>query len=283
MYEPIYNRNQQKMNTIKQAVWLGIAYVLVKWAIIATVGAYLYKTGHWNNWYFLLIPAIGLILFKLLGKRIFNTVTIPVYSGIFNNTIAKYYPADASEIQSKVLEQYVDLSKDTAFALHSKNPIDRRLDFCSYFLALIKTLDQRNENFATIRLICLEVVTEYVRPKNKLQAYIKKLIPGLIHTWLAQRLLQKFHNKVSKNENPEGFIANIITAKEETFGFGYGVDILECGICKLFQKHSYSKYASILCEVDEITSGLAGLKLIRTGTIAKGAKKCDFRFMKVTH
>lgn len=57
-------------------------------------------------------------------------------------------------------------------------------------------------------------------------------------------------------------------------------DILECGICKLFKKHNYEKYSSILCEVDEITSRLAGLKLIRTGTIALGAKKCDFRFKK---
>ncbi|MFI5156145.1 MAG: L-2-amino-thiazoline-4-carboxylic acid hydrolase [Chitinophagales bacterium] len=41
------------------------------------------------------------------------------------------------------------------------------------------------------------------------------------------------------------------------------------------------KYASILCEVDKVTSGLAGLDLIRTGTIALGAKKCDFRFKKI--
>jgi hypothetical protein len=33
--------------------------------------------------------------------------------------------------------------------------------------------------------------------------------------------------------------------------------------------------------VDEITSSLAGLKLIRTGTIALGAKKCDFRYQKL--
>ena len=47
------------------------------------------------------------------------------------------------------------------------------------------------------------------------------------------------------------------------------------------KKHNYQKYASILCEVDEITSSLAGLKLIRTGTITNGAKKCDFRFQKL--
>jgi hypothetical protein len=127
------------------------------------------------------------------------------------------------------------------------------------------------------------VVTEFVRPKNKMQLYIKKLIPRLINTWLAQRLLKILNQKISKNQNPEDFIANIITDKEETFGLGYGIDILECGICKLFQKHNYYRYSSILCEVDEITSALAGLKLVRTGTIANGAKKCDFRFIKETN
>ncbi|MDB5014511.1 MAG: hypothetical protein JWQ25_2713, partial [Daejeonella sp.] len=54
------------------------------------------------------------------------------------------------------------------------------------------------------------------------------------------------------------------------------------GICKLFNKHNYQKYSAILCEVDEITSALAGLELIRKGTIARGATKCDFRFKKLT-
>jgi hypothetical protein len=54
--------------------------------------------------------------------------------------------------------------------------------------------------------------------------------------------------------------------------------MIECGICKLFEKHNYGKYTSIPCEVDELTSGLAGLKLIRNGTIALGATKCDFSF-----
>ncbi|MES1225940.1 MAG: L-2-amino-thiazoline-4-carboxylic acid hydrolase, partial [Bacteroidota bacterium] len=95
-------------------------------------------------------------------------------------------------------------------------------------------------------------------------------------------LLKTFNKRVSNNENVNGFVATIITGKNETYGFGYGVDILECGICKLFNKHNYQKFSSILCEVDEVTSALAGLKLIRTGTIALGAKKCDFRFKKET-
>lgn len=42
---------------------------------------------------------------------------------------------------------------DTNFASTSKNPIDRRLDFCAYFLALVKTLDKKGEPYETTRRI----------------------------------------------------------------------------------------------------------------------------------
>jgi hypothetical protein len=84
--------------------------------------------------------------------------------------------------------------------------------------------------------------------------------------------------KINAKGHPEGFLAKVITDKNETYGLGYGIDILECGICKLFVKNSAQKYTSILCEVDRITSTLAGLDLVRSGTLAGGAEKCDFRF-----
>lgn len=182
---------------------------------------------------------------------------------------------------SEIENYYLIISKDTSFASTSANPIDKRLDFSAYFLALIMTLDKLNEPFDNIRKICLEITTQYVKPKNKIQAFIKRLFPKLTNTWFGQFLIKSLHKKVSVNKQPGGFIANIITDKEDTYGLGYGVDILECGICKLFSKHNLQKYASILCEVDEITSELAGLKLIRKGTIANGAIKCDFRFQRI--
>ena len=181
---------------------------------------------------------------------------------------------------AEVDHQFQIISVDTQFAATSHNPIDKRLDFSSYFLSLIKVLDLQGETFDSIRKICLEVVTEYVRPKNKIQQLLKRLPPKLIDMRLASVFLKAFNKRVSTNSNPQGFVANIITDKQKTYGLGYGIDILECDICKLFKKHHYEKYASILCEVDEITSGFAGLKLIRTGTIELGAKKCKFRFKK---
>lgn len=202
------------------------------------------------------------------------------YKKYFIKFIKDTYPNQFDGIITDTENHYKIISADTTFAKTSKNPVDRRLDFCSYFLALIKTLDEKGETYENIRKICLQITTEYVQPKNKIQKFFKRLLPRLINTWLGQSLIKAFNKRVSVNSNPGGFIANIITDKQETYGLGYGIDIIECGICKLFKKHNYSKYASILCEVDEITSGLAGLQLIRTGTIASGAKKCDFRFKR---
>jgi len=203
------------------------------------------------------------------------------YKKHFINTIRHHFPDNYKNIITDIDNHYFTISKDTAFATTSSNPIDKRLDFCAYFLALIISLDQLKLQYESIKRICLEITTEYVRPKNRFQLFLKRLPPKLIDTWFSSVLLKWLHLKTSKNQNQDGFIANIITDKNETYGLGYGIDIIQCGICKLFQKHNYGKYSSILCEVDELTSALAGLKLIRNGTITLGAKKCDFRFKRL--
>ena len=204
------------------------------------------------------------------------------YKKYFIKVIEYHFPERAGQMIADTDNHFKKILPDIQFAATSKNPIDKRLDFCGYFLAMIKTLDEHGEDFESIRKICLAIVTGYVSPKNKIQQLLKRLPAKLINTAAATFLLKIFAKKVSTNSNKDGFIATIITDKKETYGLGYGIDILECGICKLFKKHHYEKYAAILCEVDEITSGMAGLKLIRTGTIANGAKKCDFRFKKST-
>src|SRR5690349_9395974 len=101
------------------------------------------------------------------------------YRKYFLKAIRDTYPDDYPEITLQVDIHYSHISQDTRFAFTSNNPIDKRLDFCAYFLALIKTLDKRVETFESIRKICLEVVTEYVQPRNKLQGFLKRLFPKL--------------------------------------------------------------------------------------------------------
>lgn len=156
--------------------------------------------------------------------------------------------------------------------------MDRRMEVAGYFLATIQTLDKAGESYGKIRKVLLEIANDYVQPKNAWQRFSKKIPVLFVGKPFMRFILRKFGKQVSKKDHPDGFVANLITSKEETLGFGYGVDILECGICKLFKRYQYERFTPLLCEVDHITSSLAGLTLKRTGTIALGAQKCDFRF-----
>jgi hypothetical protein len=203
------------------------------------------------------------------------------YRKYFKHILNQKYPK-LSEIYLQEIDQaYRDISKDSHFAKYSNNPLDKRLDLMAYFLALIQILNNNQIKFDEIRSICIAIATEYVKPKNGFQGWLKKLPPKLINTLFAKSLLKVFDKKVNQKGHKDGFLAKIITDKQATYGFGYGIDILECGACKLFAKHNAEKYTPILCEVDKITSNLAGLELIRSGTIANGAKKCDFRFKRL--
>lgn len=200
------------------------------------------------------------------------------HTPFFKRFIEQVYTAQANEMVAICQQHYERIKPDIAFAYHSPNPIDRRLDLSAYVLAYIKTLEQFGVSKEKIRSSCIEIVTAYVQPSNRWEARWKKIIPALIRTWAGKLLIGRMGKKVGTTGHTDGFKAKILTDKSTTYGFGYGIDILECGICKLFQRHNMSNYTSLLCEIDKITSGLAGLELIRTGTIANGAKICDFRF-----
>ena len=206
---------------------------------------------------------------------------MPQFKTYFIASIRSRYPSNAQSLLIELDKEFNLLLPDVKFAATSKNPMDRRLVFCAYFLALIKVLDHQGESFEQIRTVSLEIVKEYVRPKNAFQQFMRKLPPRLIKFRVANAALKFLAKKLSTKGHPDGFVSKVIFDKKETYGLGYGIDILECGICKLFNKHGYKKYAPILCEVDEVTSNLAGLKLIRSGTIANGASKCDFRYSPI--
>ena len=132
----------------------------------------------------------------------------------FIKAVEHNYPVSSDKIMADTDAYYKTISIDTRFAKTSANPIDKRLDFCSYFLALIKTFDEQGENFEMIRKVCLEVVTDYVQPKNKIQALLKGLPAKLTNTWFGNIIIKAFNKKVSQRSHPDGFLANIITNKE---------------------------------------------------------------------
>lgn len=57
-----------------------------------------------------------------------------------------------------------------------------------------------------------------------------------------------------------------------------GMNITSCAICHLFSRHDAMELVPYMCSFDDVVSRAGDQGLRRTGTIALGASRCDFRF-----
>ena len=100
----------------------------------------------------------------------------------FRQSIQVHYPQDFANLIRDIAKEFNTIKADVAFASTSQNLVDRRLLFTSYFLAFIKVMEKRGESYETIRKISLQIVNEYVRPKNRIQRFLKVLPVKLLKT-----------------------------------------------------------------------------------------------------
>jgi hypothetical protein len=77
---------------------------------------------------------------------------------------------------------------------------------------------------------------------------------------------------------PEDFVSSFIKGDGRTFDFG--LDITECGICKLYSAHGAQRLSRYMCLSDYVVSKAFNRGLVRYHTIAEGDGKCDFRYKK---
>ncbi len=62
----------------------------------------------------------------------------------------------------------------------------------------------------------------------------------------------------------------------------YRMDVISCPYCRYFTELGCPELTKIFCENDErIYGNLPGLKFERTGTLGKGAERCDFYLRKI--
>jgi hypothetical protein len=62
--------------------------------------------------------------------------------------------------------------------------------------------------------------------------------------------------------------------------FDYGIDFLECGTQKLYHAYGADEFLPLYCYLDFVTYRTVGWGFDRSGTLAEGYSKCDFRWKK---
>ena len=60
------------------------------------------------------------------------------------------------------------------------------------------------------------------------------------------------------------------------------LDVEHCPLAELFARHEVPELGPLICMIDDLmAAALPGVELERTGTIAGGASRCDFRYRRV--
>lgn len=81
-----------------------------------------------------------------------------------------------------------------------------------------------------------------------------------------------------RREYPDNWVARFVEGDGEDFDFGY--DYTECGAVKYMTRCGAPEMAPYLCVTDFPRSRAEDTGLARTGTLAMGADRCDFRYKK---
>ena len=76
--------------------------------------------------------------------------------------------------------------------------------------------------------------------------------------------------------HPGEFDIEVLQGDGENFDFGYNVK--SCAICHVFSQHDAMALVPYMCAYDDVASDMGDMGLRRTGTIALGASRCDFRY-----
>ncbi len=95
----------------------------------------------------------------------------------------------------------------------------------------------------------------------------------------SDEVLQKMKQEAAASQRsaaPNEFVFELVEGEgAET---DWGMNITTCAVCHAFARHDAMDLVPYMCATDDVESDAGGLGLRRTGTIALGAHRCDFRY-----
>ena len=169
----------------------------------------------------------------------------------------------ATERLSAILTRYADLPK--AMRFHTESRI--------FPSAAINLMAKERLGDKTAFSIVEKAAIELTNPLGKKLARLMRL-PGM-----RSLFVRVWDPLVRKVFGPDNGFRNAFYPKRKG---EYRMDVLACPYCRYFTELGCPELTRIYCDNDERTYGnLPGIAFERTGTLGKGADRCDFRIRKV--
>lgn len=186
------------------------------------------------------------------------------------------YGAETSDaITAEARADYEALIPQLPYIGGRRNPHTRLIIAAAMFLALYKVLKRRGRPVEEIGELVHEAVQAFF---DTLPRFLLRSYGRLNFTRRALRGAYKSALESQEREYPGAWVYAVVEG--DGVAFDWGIDQLECGICKFFAAHDAEEFVPYMCDLDFIASDYFGWGLVRTTTLAEGGERCDFRFKR---
>jgi hypothetical protein len=197
----------------------------------------------------------------------FYNATQKVYKGRFGDDLT-------ATLFNETKQAYEDILPEIPYIGGKENIFSEWLNYGAYYLGVYQALSAHGyplEEIGKIIFDTYEAMADY--PK-----WFLLIVGRLKYGSKYEDTLRKAAAVSQERKYPADFVSHFIEGTDQEFD--YGLDITECGICKLYAAHGADKLSRYMCLSDYVVSKAFGRGLVRYKTIAEGADKCDFRFKK---
>ena len=171
-------------------------------------------------------------------------------------------------------QAYEDILPEIPYIGGNDNIFSEWLNYGAYYLGMYQALSQHGHQLDEIGKMIFETY-------ETMADYPKWLLSVVGHFKYGKKyeVTLKQTAELSQQRRYAGdFVSYFIEGDNEEFD--YGLDITECGICKLYAAFGADNLSRYMCLSDYVVSKAFNRGLVRYKTVAEGSDKCDFRFKK---
>ena len=173
-------------------------------------------------------------------------------------------PRDKRKALKNEYRAIMERAKD----IGQKNTLLGSYTLCAFFIAFVRTSGKTPEE-------CYRILEEGVENSKLFKMAFGDAESYLSEKNMARRRIWEKETHEHKYEND--WVVDVLGPCDE---YDLGYDYTECGVVKLCRDEGCSDLAKYLCRLDFLLSSQIGLDLKRTGTLADGDAKCDFRYSR---
>jgi hypothetical protein len=155
------------------------------------------------------------------------------------------------------------------------NSLTQDLIDCTMLLAFYRILKAEGLRTEEIGKLVIEIEQRRVQSYPR---FLSKLLGSMIHSPLGKKRLRKTSRRSQERRYPGGWVSVYIEGDGGEFDFG--VDYLECGLCKFFHQQDGDEFTPYLCQFDYVQQRAMQTGFFRTTTLAESGQRCDFRWKR---